>query len=42
MVKLAVTEQEGDPEEMVQVYVPAHNPVALAVPCPPPGAGAQV
>jgi hypothetical protein len=28
--------------EIVQVYVPAQRPVAVAVPCPPPGAGAQL
>jgi hypothetical protein len=28
--------------EMVQVYVPAQSPVAVAVPCPPPGAGDQL
>jgi hypothetical protein len=42
MVKVCASVHPTGPDVMVQIYTPAHNPVAVAVPCPPPGAGDQL
>jgi hypothetical protein len=43
MLKVAVVVQVGtDASAIVQVYVPAHRLLALAVPWPAPGAGDQL